>query len=163
MQNFKLLQKTTCCCPPPWGRQEATAELTVIYNKIIVFSRESEASLPGHTGTRMQHREQEANCWDFPYAETAQEGWASWRFYLKTSSDSVPPQQAGVKNPEQLPPVSPPQSQQAPLAAGAHKILGWLWGAPCLRSRRASAWSGAGCLLIPFPVVGKNREPPLGF
>lgn len=36
IQNFKLLQKTTCCCASPW-EQEATAELSIVYNKIIIF------------------------------------------------------------------------------------------------------------------------------
>ena len=69
-------------------------------------------------------RQQEADSRDFPCAETAQEGWVSWRFYLKNSTDSVPPQQAVFMTPEQSPPMSPPPCQQAPLTAGAHKIPG---------------------------------------
>lgn len=84
IQNFKLLQKTTCCCAFPWERQEATAELSVVYNKIIIFSSESEALLKGHTGTRMWHRQQEVDLWDFPCEEIAWEAWVSWSFTWKT-------------------------------------------------------------------------------
>lgn len=52
-------------------KQEATAELSIVYNKIIIFSRESEALLKDHTGTRMQHRQQEVALWDFPCEEIA--------------------------------------------------------------------------------------------
>lgn len=52
-------------------KQEATAELSIVYNKIIIFSSKSEALLKDHTGTRMQHRQQEVALWDFPHKEIA--------------------------------------------------------------------------------------------
>lgn len=52
-------------------KQEATAELSIVYNKIIIFSSESEALPKDLTGTRMQHRQQEADLWDFPCEEIA--------------------------------------------------------------------------------------------
>lgn len=52
-------------------KQEASAELSIVYYKIIIFSSESEALLKDHTGTRMQHRRQEVDLWDFPCEEIA--------------------------------------------------------------------------------------------
>lgn len=132
-------------------KREATAELSIVYNKIIIFSRQSEALLKDHTGTRMQHRQQEVDLWDFPCEEIAWEGWVSWRFYLKTSSGSVPPQQAGFVTPEQLPLcLHTSLSRHLSLQGHTKSQDRELWRTSPLQSRRTSAWSGTQCLPIPF-------------
>lgn len=162
IQNFKLLQKTTCCCASPWERQEAAAELSIVYNKIIFFSSESEALLKDHTGTRMRHRRQEADLWDFPCEEIAWKGWVSWLFYLKNSSGSVAPQQAGCVTPEQLP-LCPHTSLSKHLSLQGHTKSQDSFG-ELLHSRAAGLVPGVVHSAGPsHSVTGKNRVPLLGF